>query len=326
MQYITEIDAVEELETLRFTDGILLKGEDCLMRMEEQRLLVQSLLVSPPKRSEDLRLGCLLRSQTVLWLEKIENCANNKIIIRLPDKPVDAFLPGTKAEMERLGEFMAVPFAELYEQIRDMRTMNPDLSCRGCRMMISNELLFRTYLRSLLTAAKQRGVCEVSILLPFIAEKQEVLFLRGIITECAATTEIRCRIGAEIATPRAACIAEELAADADFIIFRFEELVQLLYGMSKHDTKQVISRYMHEKVFQHNPFTEFDEMGMGTLITIAVNRIRQIKPDIVIGAAGRPALTEKGRTFCSDMGINMLLAPQNLFRLENVFKQERKHA
>lgn len=326
MKYITEIDAVEELETVKFVDGILLKGEDCLMRMEEQRLLLQSLLVSPPQCNEDMRLGRLCRSQTVLWLEKIENSTCNKIIVRLPDKPIDAFLPNTEKELERLGEFMAEPVAELHGKVENMHAINPELGCRGCRMLIDNELLFRMYIRSLFIAARQRGVFEISILIPFVTEKQEVRFVRGIISECAATIGIQCMVGIEIATPRAACIAEELAEYADFIIFHFEGLVQLLYGMSKHDTRQIISRYMHEKVFQHNPFIEFDEMGMGTLIAIAVKQIRELKPCMILGATGRPALTEKGRRFCGDLGISMLLAPQNLFRLENIFNQERKHA
>ena len=33
MRYYTEIDAVEELESVDMTDGIMLTGEDCLMRI-----------------------------------------------------------------------------------------------------------------------------------------------------------------------------------------------------------------------------------------------------------------------------------------------------
>ena len=54
------------------TDGIMLTGEDCLMRTEDQRLLVQSLLLDPPQAEDDERLRLLQHRQTILWLEKIE--------------------------------------------------------------------------------------------------------------------------------------------------------------------------------------------------------------------------------------------------------------
>ena len=41
------------------------------------------------------------------------------------------------------------------------------------------------------------------------------------------------------------------------MVFNVEELVQLLYGMSRFDTRKVISCYLHENVFRHNPFVEF---------------------------------------------------------------------
>ena len=140
MRYYTEIDAVEELESVDMTDGIMLTGEDCLMRTEDQRLLVQSLLLDPPAAENDERLQMLEQRQTILWLEKIEGCASMQLCIRLPDRPVDAFLPHTGPEIERLSGYMARPVDEVRSLVQAARNLNPDLSCRGCRMMISNEL------------------------------------------------------------------------------------------------------------------------------------------------------------------------------------------
>ena len=98
------------------TDGIMLTGEDCLMRTEDQRLLVQSLLLDPPQTAEDERLVLLQRRQTILWLEKIEGCAAMQLCISLPDRPVDAFLPRTQAEIERAVRALA---ERSYEQLLD---------------------------------------------------------------------------------------------------------------------------------------------------------------------------------------------------------------
>ena len=80
MKYITAIDAVEEFESLEPTDGVMLIGEDCLIRMEAQRLLMQSLLLDPPDTENDRRLEEMLHSQTALWLEMVEDCVRGQLI------------------------------------------------------------------------------------------------------------------------------------------------------------------------------------------------------------------------------------------------------
>ncbi|MDR3766554.1 MAG: hypothetical protein Q3Y08_05900 [Butyricicoccus sp.] len=326
MKYFTEIDAVEGLEAVDETDGIMLTGEECLMRTEAQRLLMQSLLLDPPETEEDARLDQLYRSQTRLWAEKIAECAQVQLCIRLPDRPLDAFLPSSPAELSRVATYMSRSDAWLRDRVQTLHAINPDLSCRGCRMMIANPLLFQTFLHALFETAQTCGVSRLSILLPFIADSQEVIYLKGIIDEYAQTYEIACTLGIEIATPRAACIAEELAGYADAIVFNVDELVQLLYGMSRHDTRKVISRYLHEQVFRYNPFTEFDEIGIGTLLSIALEQIRAVHPQVRLSALGQPTLTEKGRKFCRDMGIDILIGPQHLVHLQTLFQpvQETK--
>ena len=322
MKYFTEIDAVEELESVEQTDGIMLTAEDCLMRMDDQRLLIQSLLLDPPENAEDERLKKMLRGQTSLWLEKVEECGKMPVCIRLPDRPSDSFLPRTAAEFARLSEYTARPAEWLEGQKRGLQSFNPELSCRGCRMMIGNGLLFRTLLQAIFTAAKERGIHKLSMLLPFVSDCGEVEYMKGIITEYAATFGIACTVGIEIATPRAACIADQLAAYADAIVFNVEELVQLLYGMCKLDSRKVISKYLHEQVFRHNPFREFDDVGVGTLLTIALERIRSVRPDIRLSAIGHCVLSEKGRKFCGNMGIDILIGQQHLLRAENILSSE----
>ena len=213
---------------------------------------------------------------------------------------------------------MSRPVDCVTSQVRAARNLNPDLSCRGCRMMISNELLFQALVRAILAAVKERGIRKLSFLLPFVSECREVSYLKGIITGYAAADGIETTIGIEIATPRAACIAGELAAQADAMVFNVEELVQLLYGMSRFDTRKVISCYPHENVFRHNPFVEFDEIGIGTLLMIALKQIRHVRPQMRLSAIGHCVLSEKGRKFCQDAGIDILIAQQHQFRAERI--------
>lgn len=139
MKYFTAVDAVEGLESALDTDRIMLTGEDCLLRMENQRLLMQSLMIDPPETEHDPRLVQMMRSQTMLWSEKIEECVKKQLCIRLPDRPIDAFLPATPAEISRLSAFMNRPAEWLRGQAAALRDVNPDLSCRGCRMLIHQQ-------------------------------------------------------------------------------------------------------------------------------------------------------------------------------------------
>ena len=199
--------------------------------------------------------------------------------------------------------------------------LNQTLSTWGMALVAFyglNELLFRALVRAILAAVKERGIRKLSFLLPFVSECREVSYLKGIITGYASADGIETTIGIEIATPRAACIAGELAAQADAMVFNVEELVQLLYGMSRFDTRKVISCYLHENVFRHNPFVEFDEIGIGTLLMIALKQIRRVRPQMRLSAIGHCVLSEKGRKFCQDAGIDILIAQQHQFRAEHI--------
>ena len=85
---------------------------------------------------------------------------------------------------------------------------------------------------------------------------------------------------------------------------------QLLYGMTRRESKKAISHYLHERSAQHTVFTAFDEVGLGTLLNMAVGQIHAIRPDMMLGAIGNPILNAKGKKFCLDAGIGMLFLPQ----------------
>ena len=131
---------------------------------------------------------------------------------------------------------------------------NPALGCRGLRVSLGNESLFRTQLRALLRAA----VCgNVSIMLPMVISLWEVDTVRQLIEKYASeltAEKVPCRIpplGVMIETPAAVLIAEELADKAAFFSIGTNDLTQ--YTLALDREAQGLERYYnpcHESVFR----------------------------------------------------------------------------
>ena len=310
MKYIAAIDAADAPKSALWADGIMLTFEDHLIYTNDQRLLIQSLLLDPPQNDEDIRLCRMLYDQTVVWLRQLEGFKRGQLFLRLPDHAVDDFLPATDDDFEALSLYTGHPIRWMREEVEALRTDKDERLQMGSRMMIGNEHLFRTFLRALMAAAKQSGFAEISLLLPCVTRCSDTDRMRAIVKECIAYYAISCKLGIEIATPRAACYAGFFAEWADFIVFHTEDLAQLLYGMTRRESRKAVSHYLHERSTQHNVFTEFDAVGLGTLLNMAVAQIRQVNPGIHLGAIGSPVLNAKGKKFCTDAGIELLFLPQ----------------
>ncbi len=309
MKYIAAIDASDQPQAVRWADGVMLTFEDHMIYTNEQRLLIQSLLLDPPQNEEDLRLCRMLYDQTVVWLQQLEMVRKGELFFRLPDHAVDDFLPTTDDEYEALSLYTGHPIGWMRGEVAALRTNEDERLQTGSRMMIGNEHLFRTFLCALMAAAQQSGFPKISLLLPCVARCSDADRMRAIAAACIERYGIDCSLGVEIATPRAACFAGWFAEWADFIVFHTEDLAQLLYGMTRRDSRRAVSRYLHEGPAQHHIFTEFDAVGLGTLLRMAVDQIRTVRPGMRLAAIGNPALNEKGQKFCVDTGIGTLILP-----------------
>lgn len=308
MNYIAAINAFDEWNALEQPSGIMLNVEGALEDMSNQRLLVQSLLLFPPETLEDQRLRQLQAIQTASWLEKIKGCTQKQLCVRMPDGPIESFLPSLPTEFEQLAAYMFCSDTVLRKRVQAVWNANPDLSSY---MIISNEILFETLLRGLFSAAQECGIEKMSILLPLVNRCREAQQQHMFAAYCSVDYDITCDVGIEIATPRAIYFAADLASYADVIVFNVDELCWLLYGGKKHRNSR------HEYGFLETPFNEFDDIGIGTLLGVAIQQIRRKKPDIRLCASGKYVLTEKGKNFCQELGIHSLIASTHLFTSEH---------
>jgi pyruvate,orthophosphate dikinase len=133
------------------------------------------------------------------------------------------------------------------------------------------------------------------IMIPFIAYRREFDILRDVITETAkAVAEetgvtIAYDVGTMIELPRAALRAGDIAAGsngADFFSFGTNDMTQTVLGLSRDDAAPILSNYLEHEVITTDPFVSIDQLGVGELVKIGVERGRLVKPTLKTGICG----------------------------------------
>jgi phosphocarrier protein FPr/phosphocarrier protein len=125
-----------------------------------------------------------------------------------------------------IGGDKPVPYLPLpYEE-------NPALGLRGVRTSLWRPDLMRAQLRAILSVGPP-GQC--AIMLPMIAQVSEIRTVRGVVEEIArelGRTE-PVKLGVMIETPASAVLADQIAAEADFLSVGTNDLTQYVLAMDR---------------------------------------------------------------------------------------------
>ena len=107
-----------------------------------------------------------------------------------------------------------------------------------------------------------------------------------------------------IETPRAALLSDMIAEKADFFSFGTNDLTELIYGISKEDTEDMIEEYVKKDILDKNPMYSLDKRGVGRMIEMSVTLGRKTKPKLKMGICGEHAADPDTIEFCQSIGIN----------------------
>jgi pyruvate,orthophosphate dikinase len=239
--------------------------------------------------------------------------------IRLLDPPLHEFLPKTEAEIDELATATNCDSSTLTQRLQELAEVNPMLGHRGCRLGITMPEIYEMQVAAILEAAldvqatlnEGASICP-HIMVPLIGTENEMNFLKENLTTVAETViqerqqQIPFSIGTMLEIPRACLIAGKLADTADFFSFGTNDLTQLTYGYSRDDAGKFLPEYIERGILKDDPFQHLDQEGVGALMKIAIDQIKQAYPEKEIGVCGEVGGDPASLQFLADLGVTYI--------------------
>ncbi len=217
--------------------------------------------------------------------------------VRYLDPPLHEFLPTEEKEIIDLAKDMGVTVEQLKQKCVDLHEFNPMMGHRGCRLDVTYPEIARMQTRALMEAAievKEEDGFDIipEIMIPLVGEVKELKFVKDIVIETAEkvkkekNSDINYHIGTMIEIPRAALTADDIAKEAEFFSFGTNDLTQMTFGFSRDDAGKFLGSYYENKIYEQDPFARLDQVGVGKLVEMAVEKGKTIRPDIKLGICG----------------------------------------
>ena len=217
--------------------------------------------------------------------------------VRYLDPPLHEFLPTEEKEIIDLAKDMGVTVEQLKQKCVDLHEFNPMMGHRGCRLDVTYPEIARMQTRALMEAAievKEEDGFDIipEIMIPLVGEVKELKFVKDIVVETAQkvkkekNSDIDYHIGTMIEIPRAALTADDIAKEAEFFSFGTNDLTQMTFGFSRDDASKFLGSYYENKIYEQDPFARIDQVGVGKLVEMAVEKGKTTRPDIKLGICG----------------------------------------
>ncbi|MBR2136697.1 MAG: pyruvate, phosphate dikinase [Alphaproteobacteria bacterium] len=275
---------------------------------------MRTMILSDDEAGRRAALARLLPYQKEDFKQLYRTMNGFPVVIRLLDPPLHEFLPHTDAEMQELADKMGKTLAEVKNRANALHEMNPMLGHRGCRLAVTYPEICEMQTRAILEAAmecRDEGVqVTPEIEVPLIGSKKELDIVKNIIDTTAQKIfaekgkSIEYEVGTMIELPRAALMAEEIAASAAFFGLGTNDLTQTTLGMSRDDTGAILDCYRSKGIYVADPFASIDTEGVGKLVKRACEYGRQTNPDLLLGVCGEHGGDPKSIEFFQQCGLD----------------------
>jgi len=253
-----------------------------------------------------------------------------EVTIRLLDSPLHEFMPHNNDELTAYIDHVAKvkktkpSKAEITARIDALHEFNPMLGHRGCRIAVSYPEIYAMQVRAIFTAAyklrSEKIDVRPEIMVPIVMNVSELKLIAygkkiegmsylGIVDIEEAlrkehkAKEVEYKIGTMIELPAAALGAGEIARYGRFFSFGTNDLTQTTLGISRDDFTSFMPDYTLFDLIDGNPFSTLDPR-VKELITLAADRGRLTRPDLVCGLCGEHGANPVNVRFCMEAGLD----------------------
>ena len=316
MQVRTNADTPHDAQVARNfgAKGIGLTRTEHMFFDDKKIIAMREMILATTSEGREKALAKLLPYQKADFkgiLEAMDGCPVN---IRLLDPPLHEFVPHDLAGQQTMAKEMGISIEEIQKRVQSLAENNPMLGHRGCRLGITFPEITAMQTRAILSAA-----CELKlegkhpmpeIMVPLIGILYELQQQKAIIQKVAQEvfaeygTEVEFEIGTMIEIPRAALTADRIATEAQYFSFGTNDLTQMTFGYSRDDIASFLPAYLEKKILKVDPFQVLDQNGVGTLIQMAVEKGRSVRPGLRCGICGEHGGEPSSVKFCAKVGMN----------------------
>jgi len=285
------------------------------MFFEKNRIFnFRKMIVADSAQNREKALENILPYQREDFEQIFEAMEGKPVVIRYLDPPLHEFLPHTEEEIKELADSLEISTDTLKTRIEALKEFNPMMGHRGCRLAVTYPEIAKMQTRAVIEAAinvSKKGINIVpEIMIPLVGDVKELKYVKDIVCEEADriikenNINLQYQIGTMIEVPRAALLADEIAAEAEFFSFGTNDLTQMTYGFSRDDASKFLNDYYDKGIFENDPFAKIDQNGVGKLIEMAVQKGKSAREDIHLGICGEHAGEASSIEFCHRIGLD----------------------
>ncbi len=313
-------------------EGIGLCRTEHMFFVEGRIEAMRAMIMAPNAVSRAEALADLEPHQVADFEGIFEAMDGLPVTIRLLDPPLHEFLPRPDEtllritnlklrlrdatdlnDIDQLLEEINV-LENVLDRIERLSESNPMLGHRGCRLGIAYPEITEMQARAIFTAAlhcAERGISVIpEVMIPLVAFTSEFDSQAAIVRDAATRVfeehgiSLDYTVGTMIELPRAALIADEIAASAEFFSFGTNDLTQSTVGLSRDDAGRFLPGYIQRGLITADPFQTLDRVGVGQLVEIGVERGRRARPDLKLGVCGEHAGDADSIEFFHQTGLD----------------------
>jgi pyruvate,orthophosphate dikinase len=312
-------------------EGIGLCRTEHMFFGEDRLKVMREMILAGGLGEREKALAKLLPFQRQDFVEIFRSMEGLPVTIRLLDPPLHEFLPSHAELMEELTELkfnsrkaspkeMDILLDEIAEKRKLLRRVehlseaNPMLGLRGCRLGILVPEVTRMQVRAIFEAActvQSEGLKVFpEVMIPLVSTPEEFRDQAKLVREIGKQVigefgiDLNYLVGTMIELPRAALVADKIAADAEFFSFGTNDLTQTTFGLSRDDSGRFLPLYVEKKIYPDDPFQTLDREGVGQLIKIAVEKGRSVNPNLKIGVCGEHGGDPRSVEFFDSLGLD----------------------